>query len=66
MPQPDNDQIVSPAKKQDHSIEKRSSVVEETQRVNQDIYLREQSFETSQALKDDRSQDKRKRMDISL
>lgn len=66
MPQPDNDQTVSPANKQDHSIEKPSSVVEETQRLNQDIHLREQSFETSQALKDDRSQDKRKRMDISL
>lgn len=67
MPESNTDQTGSAAaNQQNHAIEKRTTQVEEDQEVKQDVRLREQSFDATQASNADRSQDKRKRMEISL
>ena len=67
MPESNTDQTGSgTAKQQNHAIEKRATQLDEDQQVKQDVRLREQSFEATEASNPDRSQDKRKRMDISL
>ena len=66
MPESNNDQTGSPTNQQNQSIEKRSTQIEDTQRMTQDARLREQSFEATQASNPDHSHDKRKRMEISL
>jgi len=67
MPESNTDQTGSAtANQQNHAIEKRTTQLDEDQQIKQDVRLREQSFEATEALTPDRSQDKRKRMDISL
>ncbi len=66
MPQSDNNQTGVPANQANQSLEKRATQLEDTHQVSQDARLREQAFQATEALAPDRSQDKRKRMDISL
>jgi hypothetical protein len=66
MPQSDNDPTEAPANQQNQSVEKRATELEETQRINQDGRLREQSVQATETVDPDRSHEKRKRMEISL
>jgi hypothetical protein len=66
MPQSDNNQTGASTKQANHSIENRATQLEDTHRVSQDARLREQSFQATEALNPDRSQDKRKRREMSL
>ena len=66
MPQSDNNQTGVPANQANQSLEKRATQLEDTRQASQDARLREQSFQATEALDLDRSQDKRKRMEISL
>ena len=67
MPESNTDQTGSAtANQQNHAIEKRTTQLDEDQQVKQDVRLREQSFEATEASTPDRSQDKRKRLDISI
>ena len=67
MPESNTDQTGSAtANQQNHAIEKRTTQLDEDQQVKQDVRLGEQSLEATEASNPDRSQDKRKRMDISL
>jgi hypothetical protein len=67
MPESNTDQTGSATANQpNHVIEKRTTQLDEDHQVKQDVRLQEQSFEATGASNPDRSQDKRKRMDISL
>ena len=67
MPESNTDQTGSAAaNQQNNAIEKRTTRLDEDQQIRQDVRLREQSFEATGTSTPDRSQDKRKRMDISL
>jgi hypothetical protein len=67
MPESNTDQTGSAtANQQSRAIEKRTTQLDEDQQAKQDMRLREHSFEATEASNPDRSQDKRKRMDISL
>ena len=66
MPQPDDSQTGAPANQANQSLERRAAQFEDAQRVSQDARLREQSFQATEVLDPDRSQDKRKRMEMSL
>jgi hypothetical protein len=66
MPDSNNDQTGLPANRQNESVERRTTQVEETQRLAQDARLREQSFEVKQTETPELRHDKRKRMEMSL
>ncbi len=66
MPESNNDQSGFPANRQNESLERRTTQVEETQRAAQDARLRDQSFEVKQTENPDPRHDKRKRMEMSL
>ena len=67
MPESNTDQTGSAtANQQNHAMEKRTTQLDEDKQIRQDVRLREQSFEGTGDSTPDRSQDKRKRMAISL